>query len=112
MLQPDEVVGLGLGGYLRPLEKTGALHPDSKLECWPGHLGVLVRDGDEVSLRFNGGSLVAPAFCEPALRYILKRSTFRIRDLPDTLTEEARLTLCRRLVHEGLLRARSGSASF
>ena len=105
LLKPDEVVGLGPGGYLSALEHLGALRPDSELECRPGHSGVLTRSGDEVSLSFNGGSLVAPAFCEPALRYVLEQSRFRIRDLPATLTEEARVTLCRRLVQEGLLRA-------
>jgi hypothetical protein len=111
LLQPDEVVGLGPGGYLSSLERAGALHLDSELECRPGHLGVIARNGDEVSLRFNGGALVAPAFCESALRYVLEHSTFRIRDLPDTLTEDARVTLCRRLVREGLLRAVGGGVS-
>ncbi|WP_164000641.1 cupin domain-containing protein [Pyxidicoccus caerfyrddinensis] len=104
LVQPDEVVGPGPGGYLRSLEGLGAIGSDSELETRPGHASVLSRNGDEVSLGFNGGALVAPAFCEPALRYVLEQSRFRIRDLPDTLTEDARVMLCRRLVREGLLR--------
>ncbi|QSQ23278.1 hypothetical protein JY651_50800 [Pyxidicoccus parkwayensis] len=104
LMQADEDVGPGPGGYLRSLEDLDALRPDSELETRPGHASVLSRNGDEVSLGFNGGSMVAPAFCEPALRYVLEQSRFRIQDLPDTLTEEARVTLCRRLVREGLLR--------
>ncbi|MCY1020144.1 cupin domain-containing protein [Pyxidicoccus sp. MSG2] len=109
LMQADEVVGPGPGGYLRSLEHLGALRPDSELETRPGHASVLSRNGDEVSLGFNGGALVAPAFCEPALRYVLEQSRFRIRDLPETLTEEARVTLCRRLVREGLLRVADGA---
>lgn len=107
LVQPDEAVGPGPGGYLRSLEGLGALHPDSELECRPGHASVLSRSGEEVSLGFNGGALVAPAFCEPALRYMLEQPRFRLRDLPDTLTVEAKATLCRRLVREGLLRVAS-----
>lgn len=107
LVEADEGVGPGPGGYLHSLEHLEELTPDSELETRPGHASVLSRSGDEVSLGFNGGSLVAPAFCEPALRYVLEQSRFRIRDLPDTLTEEARVTLCRRLVREGLLRLRA-----
>lgn len=108
LVQPDETVGPGPGGYLSSLEQLGALHLDSEMECRPGHAGVLSRRGEDVVLTFLGGSLVAPAFCEPALRSILERSRFRIRSLPETLTEEARVTLCRRLVREGLLRVVDG----
>jgi ribosomal protein L16 Arg81 hydroxylase len=105
-----EEVGIGPGGYLSSLERLDALQLDSELECRPGHSGVLSRRGDEVVLTFTGGSLVAPAFCESALRYILERSRFRVGGLPETLTGEARVTLCRRLVREGLLRVVDGAA--
>jgi ribosomal protein L16 Arg81 hydroxylase len=103
-LRSDEAVGVGPGGYLASLERLGALHLDSVLECRPGHSSVLSRRGEEVVLTFTGGSLVAPTFCEPALRSILEQSRFRIGSLPETLTEEARVILCRRLIREGLLR--------
>ena len=103
LLQMEEM-DMGPGGYLSSLERLGALQLDSELECRPGHSGVLSRRGEEVVLTFSGGSLVAPAFCESALRYILERSRFRAGGLPEMLTEEARVTLCRRLVREGLLR--------
>ncbi len=104
LLRTEEAVGLGPGGYLSSLEHLDALQLDSELECRPGHSGVLSRRGEEVVLTFTGGSLVAPAFCESSLRYILERSRFRVGGLPETLTGEARVTLCRRLVREGLLR--------
>jgi hypothetical protein len=104
LLRNDEAVGLGPGGYLRSLERLPELQLDSELECRPGHSGVLSRRGEEaVVLTFTGGAMEAPAFCEPAFRYILERSRFRIRDLPETLTAEAKVTLCHRLVREGLL---------
>lgn len=110
LLQTEEAVGVGPGGYLSSLERLDVLQLNSELECRPGHSGVLSRREEEVVLTFTGGSLVAPAFCESTLRYILERSRFQISDLPETLTEEARVTLCRRLVREGLLRvvARAG----
>jgi ribosomal protein L16 Arg81 hydroxylase len=104
LLRTEEAVGMGPGGYLSSLESLDALQLDSELECRPGHSGVLSRRGEEVVLTFTGGSLVAPAFCESSLRYILERSRFRVGGLPETLTGEARVTLCRRLVREGLLR--------
>lgn len=105
LVKTEEAVGLGPGGYLRSLEDLDALDLDSELECRPGHSGTLSRRGDEVVLTFTGGSMKAPAFCESSLRYILEHDRFRVGDLPKTLTGEARLTLCRRLVREGLLRA-------
>jgi ribosomal protein L16 Arg81 hydroxylase len=105
LLKNDEVVGIGPGGYLNSLERVDELHLDSQLECRPGHASVLTRRGDEVVLTFVGGSMAAPAFCEPALRYILDQPRFRIGGLPESLTGEAKVTLCRRLVREGLLRA-------
>jgi ribosomal protein L16 Arg81 hydroxylase len=111
LLKNDEVVGIGPGGYLSSLERVEALHLDSELECRPGHASVLTRQGDEAVLAFVGGSMAAPAFCEPTLRYILERSRFRIGDLPESLTGEAKVTLCRRLVREGLLRVVNGDAS-
>ncbi len=104
LMQTEEEVGIGPGGYLSSLERLDELQLDSELECRPGHSSVLSRRGEEVVLTFTGGSMVAPAFCESALRYILERSRFRIGSLPETLTGDARVTLCRRLVREGLLR--------
>ncbi len=104
LLEQDEGVGPGPGGYLRSLERLDMLGLDSELECRPGHASVLTRRGDQVVLTFSGGSLVAPAFCEPVLRSMLEQSRFRVGGLPETLTAEARVTLCRRLVREGLLR--------
>ena len=92
LLKSDEVVGIGPGGYLNSLERVDALHLDSELECRPGHASVLTRNGDEVVVTFIGGSMVAPAFCEPALRYILERSRFRVGGLPQSLTGEAKVT--------------------
>ncbi|WP_164018960.1 cupin domain-containing protein [Pyxidicoccus trucidator] len=110
LLRPEEAVGVGPGGYLHSLERLEALDLDSELECRPGHASVLTRRGEEVVLTFIGGSLVAPAFCEPALRYALEQSRFRVGGLPESLTGEARVTLCRRLVREGLLRLVDGAA--
>ena len=109
LLRPDETVGMGPGGYLRSLERLEAFDLDSELECRPGHASTLTRRDEEVVLSFTGGALVAPAFCEPALRYVLEQSRFRIGGLPETLTGEARVTLCRRLVREGLLRLVDGA---
>jgi ribosomal protein L16 Arg81 hydroxylase len=104
LVQTEEAVGMGPGGYLSAIEHLAALDLDSELECRPGHSGVLSLRGEEVVLTFTGGSIVAPAFCESSLRYILEQSRFRVGSLPETLTGEARVTLCRRLVREGLLR--------
>ncbi|MFP2923875.1 cupin domain-containing protein [Pyxidicoccus sp. 3LG] len=109
LLRSEDDLGVGPGGYLGTLERLEGLDLDSELECRPGHASVLSRRGEEVTLSFLGGSMAAPAFCESTLRYIVEHSRFRIGGLPDTLTGEAKVTLCRRLVREGLLRAPGSS---
>jgi hypothetical protein len=104
LLASEDAIGPGPGGFLRALERLPALEAESELECRAGHSSVLSRRGDEVVLTFTGGAVSAPGFCEPALRHVVERSRFRIGELPDGLTPDAKVTLCRRLVREGLLR--------
>ncbi|MGH7136624.1 MAG: cupin domain-containing protein [Pirellulales bacterium] len=56
-----------------------------------------------VAIEFPGNRVGGPPRIASALRFIAGRANFTARELPDDLSEEARLVLVRRLVREGLL---------
>lgn len=57
-----------------------------------------------VAIEFPGNRVGGPPRIASALRFIAKATRFTARDLPDDLSADAKLTLVRRLVREGLLR--------
>jgi hypothetical protein len=46
-----------------------------------------------------------PPALEPAMRFVLERERFEVRELSDELDAPSRLTFVRRLIREGLLQA-------
>ena len=60
-----------------------------------------------------GGSMSLPLKLEPVLGFLESNRSFRVGDGPDILKDSAKITLCRNLVRNGLLRitGRSESAS-
>jgi ribosomal protein L16 Arg81 hydroxylase len=60
-------------------------------------------------LRFGDSEIKTPVALLPALEIVQNREIFRVRDLPDGLSENSKLVLVRRLIREGLLRARLAS---
>jgi hypothetical protein len=65
--------------------------------CW------IARAGDTVSIQFPGNEVRGPASIESALRFMVAAEGFQVRALPDSLMDQSKLVLVRRLVHEGLL---------
>jgi hypothetical protein len=55
------------------------------------------------SIQYPGNRIRGPRQIAPALRFIAAESRFAVRSLPDSLTDEAKLVLVKRLVREGLL---------
>jgi ribosomal protein L16 Arg81 hydroxylase len=79
--------------------------------CWifrqdemPSHFAGYLQGGDYVSMQFPGNEVRGPSWLEPAYRFIAEAETFAVKELPDSLSDNAKLVLVRRLIREGLLR--------
>jgi hypothetical protein len=76
---------------------------DTMVERAPGQIFRVVQNGESVTLRAPGGRIEGPAKIVRAMRFIAETQRFAPRDLPDTLTERAKLVLVQRLIREKLL---------
>ena len=80
------------------------LTPGSRLRRRVGLLTEAATEGETCLLRFSGRELRLPARVWPALQFaVTADGEFAVRDLPDCLDAEGKLTLARRLVKEGIL---------
>jgi hypothetical protein len=59
---------------------------------------------NQVSIQFPGNEVTGPAWLEPAFRFIANTETFVVQALPDSLSNNSKLILVRRLIREGLLK--------
>jgi hypothetical protein len=90
-----------LPGGLFAADPAEAVGLDTVLERPAGATGRVVRLGDgRVALCFPGGRLDGPAKTASALEFVTRTLCFAVRDLPDDLTADGKLTLARRLVRE------------
>lgn len=85
------------------------LTPGSRVRRRGGLLTEAVTEGESCLLRFCGRELRLPAGVWPALQFVTTADEFAVRDLPDCLDAEGKLTLVARLVREGVLQRRSAS---
>jgi hypothetical protein len=83
-------------------EAADRLGPDTEVERCPGAIGR-VFEGGGTSLVYPGNRLDGPAKIATALHFMARTPRFRVRDLPDDLTPEAKLLLVRRLVLDRFL---------
>lgn len=60
-------------------------------------------DGEKTVVRCRGQEITLPAHALPAVKFATSTPTFKVRELPDCLTTEGKVTLVTRLVKEGLL---------
>ena len=64
----------------------------------------MFRDRDSVRLQVPGGSAVkGPKPLEGAFRFVADSDRFAIKEMPNSLSENAKIVLARRLINEGLL---------
>lgn len=71
-------------------------------------LGVVFRmcaDGASESIETYGRRITFPSHVGEAVRFALSHSRFMVGDLPGNLDDAGKLTLVRRLIHEGLVLA-------
>ena len=79
------------------------LTPRTRVMRRSGLLTEAVREGESCLLRFGGRELRLPVAAWPALRFAMTADEFAVRDLPDCLDVEGKLTLVARLLREGVL---------
>jgi ribosomal protein L16 Arg81 hydroxylase len=84
-------------------EDAAQLELDASLEKRRGTVCRVREDGESASIQFPGNEIRGPRKIGPALRYIAESKRFSPRSLPEGLSDDAKLMLCRRLMREGLL---------
>jgi ribosomal protein L16 Arg81 hydroxylase len=80
-----------------------AVDLDTQLVRIHGVACTVTCNGDHAAIEFLSKAVRGPAFLEPALRLVARKTTLTPRDLPDDLDDAAKLVLARRLIREGLL---------
>ena len=75
----------------------------SRVRRRAGLLTEAVAEGETCVVRFCGRELRLPVAVWPALQFARTTDAFAVRDLPDCLDAEGKLTLVTRLVREGIL---------
>ena len=76
----------------------------SRVQRRPGLLTDTVAEGESCHLKFCGRELRFPLAAWPAVRFATTTAEFAVKDLPDCLDADGKLTLVTRLVREGVLR--------
>lgn len=88
---------------LDSLDALDGLSLQTRVRKRAGAACCLLEEGDTVVLQFPGNAMSAPRGAREALEQIAQQSTFVVGDLPASLTDEAKLTLTKRLIALGLL---------
>lgn len=76
----------------------------TQLERRRGLLCLTENTEKESSIRFGTNVVRGPASLSAALAFIRQNKTFRVSDLPNSLSQDGKVALARRLIREGLLR--------
>ena len=82
------------------------LTPRSRVGRRVGLLAEALAADETCLLRFCGRELKLPVDVWPALQFAANADEFAVRDLPDCLDTEGKLTLVKRLIREGFLQWR------
>lgn len=83
--------------------RLGALAPSSRVRRRRGTILRVHGEAGRASLVFPGGALRGPEELLPLFAFIGDHESFRIDELPDTVSTDSKLELTRRLVGDGLL---------
>ena len=98
------------GRYFEALFSLEEISPDTRLEKRSGMPWHLARKGDRIKLILPGGyALETSGRAETALRQVLAADgSFRVSEMHDSLSGEAKVALAKQLVGCGLLSPASG----
>lgn len=92
-----------VGGSLEAIEQSGALDLSTALSHRRGTMAVAFLEGGKACLEFGANRVDGPAALLPAFELIAATRDFTPADLPSELSDDAKRTLVRRLIGEGLL---------
>lgn len=92
-----------LRGQLGQMGAVERLTLDSVISPRDAVIWRLEQDTDCLVIRCADRAIRIPAHTGEAVHFALHQRRFTVRDLPSSLTDEAKLTLVRRLVREGFL---------
>lgn len=92
-------------GHFTEVDDVDCIDLDTTVAKRPGMRCRIIRQGSSVSIQFPGNTVKGQSHIEPALRFIADAAgAFTVREIPDTLTDDGKVVLVRRLVRGGLLR--------
>ena len=94
-----------LEGQMEQMARIHALEADSEVGAREGVVFRVESSGDVEAVHCYGRTIAFPAPAREAVRFALSQARFRVRDLPGRLDEASKLTIVRRLIREGLVRA-------
>jgi len=92
-------------GQMRQMAALDKLTPATRVGARPDLVWRIAKDGERITLACHNVAIALPAFTEPALRHALAAADFAPAELPGALDDESKVTLVRRLISEGLVRA-------
>jgi lysine-specific demethylase/histidyl-hydroxylase NO66 len=101
-----------LAGHLEQLANLSAMSDFTTIRVRPNcsyYLSVN-EDARELVLLLGDREVKMPGYLQTVVEDMLLRESFRVADLSEFLDQASRLTLCRRLVREGLFEAEHGTA--
>ncbi|MEQ8954283.1 MAG: cupin domain-containing protein, partial [Gammaproteobacteria bacterium] len=90
-------------GHFAKLDMARNIDLDAMVVHRTGLLSQVHCNNEKTYLEFGQDCISAPLNMEKAFRFVSENSRFRIRELPDELTDESKQVLAKRLVCEGLL---------
>lgn len=85
------------------IDRLDAIELKTRVRKREGAICCVVEEGDVAVIQFPGNAMSAPAGAAEALHFIAAADAFAVRDLPPSLTDEAKIVLTRRLAAMGLL---------
>ena len=108
----ENQVGQSTRGFFKSMIEAEKMDLDTLVE-WPEGAHWSSRRTPHDFRVQCGGSMAIPLKLEPVLGFFEANRAFRVGDAPDLLKDSAKVTLCRNLVKQGLLRitGRSGSVA-
>ncbi len=94
-----------LDGQMEQLQALGSLAVNSEAGARQGVVYRLEADNSTETIETYGRRISFPARAGQAVRFALSHTRFVVRDLPGNLDDAGKITLVRRLIREGLVRA-------
>lgn len=85
------------------LNAADGISLDTVVEKKRGMLCYVITDADSVRIEFPGGNVAGPIQIEPALRFVAESGAFTVREMPDSVSDNTKLVLVRRLIQDNLL---------